>query len=248
MKLFNILTTFPSMFDALNYSMIKRASEDGKIKINVVNIRDFSASKNRNTDDYPYGGGKGMIMTCQPIISALDSLNEKGHVIFMSPKGTVLNQQKVQELSKKSSITILCGRYEGIDQRIIDYYVDEEISIGDYVLTGGELPAMVLLDTLTRLEEGVLNEEAYSNESHYNGLLEYCQYTRPDIFEDYAVPEVLLSGNHRLIEEYKKINSLQETFLKRPDLLEKRGLTDEESKILIALFGDKKDDIIKFIK
>lgn len=236
------------MFDALNHSMIKRAVENGQIEITIINIRDFSDSRNRNTDDYPYGGGKGMIMTCQPIISALDSIEDKGHVIYLSPKGNVLNQKKVMELSKKNNLTLLCGRYEGVDQRVIDNYVDEEISIGDYVLTGGELPAMVLIDTLTRLEEGVLNEEAYVNESHYDGLLEYCQYTRPEVFNQLSVPEVLLSGNHRKIEEYKEIDSLKETFLKRPDLLMKRGISKKESDMLIALFEDRKDDIMKFIK
>jgi len=248
MKLFNVLTTFPQMFDALNYSIVKNAIDSGLVKTNIVNIRDYADNKNKNTDDYPYGGGTGMIMTCQPIVSSLSALNDKGYIVHMSPKGTPLTQDKAIQLSKNKVITIICGHYEGIDQRIIDNYIDEEISIGDYVLTGGELPAMVLIDTISRLEPGVLKEEAYINESHYNGLLEHCQYTRPNDFEGYKVPDVLVSGNHKLIEEFKFENSLIETYLKRKDLLGKRGINKKEANILIKKFSDKKDDIIKLIK
>jgi len=248
MKSFNVLTTFPQIFEALNHSIVKKAIDGGFIETNIINIRDYANNKNKNTDDYPYGGGLGMIMTCQPIVSSLDILKDKGYILYMSPKGTPLTQDKAIQLSKNKTITIICGRYEGIDQRIIDNYIDEEISIGDYVLTGGELPAMVLIDTITRLEPGVLKEEAYINESHYNGLLEHCQYTRPSEFEGFKTPDVLLSGNHKLIEEYKFENSLVETYLKRRDLLIKRGINKIEAKILIKNFSDKKDDIIKLIK
>ena len=248
MKLFNILTTFPEMFEYLNHSIIKKAINNNIVSFNIVNIRDNSSNKHKNTDDYPYGGGDGMIMTCQPIVSSLKRLKNKGHVVYMSPKGSVLTQNRAITLANRDSITIICGRYEGIDQRIINNYVDEEISIGDYVLTGGEIPAMVLIDTITRLYKNVIKESSYTNESHFNGLLEHSQYTRPEVFENLSVPNVLLSGNHKLIKEYNELDSLKETFLKRPDLLKKRGISKDEASKLLKVFINRKNDIIKLIK
>jgi len=248
MKLFNILTIFPEMFDYVNHSILKNAVKNKIVEYNIVNIRDYATNKHKNTDDYPYGGGQGMIMTCQPIVSSLKALKNKGHVIYMSPKGCVLNQAKALQLAKKECLTIICGRYEGIDQRIIDNYVDEQISIGDYVVTGGEIPALVLIDSISRLYKDVIKEDSYINESHYDSLLEHEQYTRPEIFENLKVPKELISGNHKLIDKYNKANSLKITFLKRPDLLKKRGISKKEANMLIEQFSDKKNDIIKLIK
>ncbi len=223
---FNILTLFPEMFSVLYESILGRAEKKGIIEFNTVNIRDFACNKHNRVDDYPYGGGRGMVMQAEPIYKAYKSIadkcDEKPHVIYMSPKGNVLTQNKCREFATKENIVILCGHYEGVDQRIIDTIVDEEISIGDYVLTGGELPAMVLVDSVCRMIDGVLsNEESFTEESHYNGLLEYPQYTRPPEFMGLEVPEVLLSGNHAKIDEWRKQKSLEETMNKRPDLYEK---------------------------
>ncbi|MCK5812525.1 MAG: tRNA (guanosine(37)-N1)-methyltransferase TrmD [Clostridiales bacterium] len=244
----NVLTIFPDIFSALNYGITNIAMEKGLINLSIVNIRDFANNKHKNTDDYPYGGGKGMIMTCQPVIDALSSLENSGHVIYVSPKGNNLTQEKIIKLNKLKNITIICGRYEGIDQRIIDEYVNEEISIGDYVLSGGEIPAMVLIDSLIRLKEGVLDKEAYENESHYNGLLEYEQYTRPENYEGMIVPKILLSGNHKLINDYQLTQSLKETFIKRIDLLIKRGISKKEALLLIDELPNMKKEIQKLIK
>ncbi len=244
----NVLTIFPDMFQALNYGITDIAIKKGLINLSIINIRDFAKNKHKNTDDYPYGGGKGMIMTCQPIIDALYSLKSNGHVIYVSPKGKSLTQSKVKELNKYKDITIICGRYEGIDQRIIDNYVNEEISIGDYVLSGGEIPAMVLIDCLIRLKDGVLDKEAYENESHYNDLLEHGQYTRPEDYEGMIVPKVLLSGNHKLINDYQLIQSLKETFNKRIDILIKRGINKKEAKLLMEELPNMKKEIKKLIK
>ncbi len=223
---FDILTLFPDMFDILNESIIGRAEKKGLIEFNTTNIRDFAINKHGQVDDYPYGGGYGMVMQPQPIYDAYmkvcETSNKKPHVIYMSPKGNVLTQKRAAELSQMEHIVILCGHYEGVDQRIIDKIVDEEISIGDYVLTGGELPAMVLIDTVSRMIEGVLKtEESFTLESHYNGLLEHPQYTRPPEFMGEKVPDVLLSGDHKKIEEWRKEMSYKETLKRRPDLLNK---------------------------
>ncbi len=223
---FDILTLFPDMFNVLNESIIGRAEKKGLIEFNTTNIRDFAINKHGQVDDYPYGGGYGMVMQPQPIYDAYmkvcESCEKKPHVIYMSPKGKVLTQKKASELSQMEHIVILCGHYEGVDQRIIDKIVDEEISIGDYVLTGGELPAMVLIDTVSRMIDGVLKtEESFTLESHYNGLLEHPQYTRPPEFMGEKVPDVLLSGDHKKIEEWRKEMSYKETLEKRPDLLDK---------------------------
>lgn len=222
---FDVLTLFPKMFyDVLGESILGKASEKGIIEIKASNIRDFAGNKHNRVDDYPYGGGRGMVMQAQPIYDAFchitDGLKNKPHVVYMSPQGSVLTQKKAIELSKKEHIVILCGHYEGVDQRIIDEIVDEEISIGDYVLTGGELPAMVLIDTVSRMIDGVLsNEDSFTEESHYNGLLEYPQYTRPPVFNGREVPEVLLSGNHAKIDKWRVEKSIEVTKKKRPDMI-----------------------------
>ena len=191
---FDVLTLFPEMFDSLNQSIIGRAKEKKLIEINLINIRDFSKDKHKKVDDTPYGGGAGMVMKADVVYDAYKSIeNKNAKVIYMSPQGETLNQAKVEKLSKEQHLIILCGHYEGIDQRVIDKIVDEEISIGDCVLTGGELPAMVLIDAVSRYNEGVLAKESIEEETFANGLLEYPQYTRPEVFEGKRVPEVLLS-------------------------------------------------------
>ena len=230
---FNVLTLFPEMFSSLDESIIGRSKEKGLIDINLINIRDFSKNKHKKVDDTPYGGGAGMVMEPTVVYDAFKSIkDEKTKVIYLSPQGKTLNQQKVQDLAKEDSITLLCGHYEGIDQRVIDTIVDEEISIGDYVLTGGELPAMVLIDSVSRYIEGVLKEESIKEESFTNGLLEYPQYTRPEMFLDKKVPEVLLSGNHQKIAEWRRNQSIINTYLKRPDLLKEINLSEKEQKML----------------
>jgi len=227
---FEILTLFPEMFEPLKYSIIKRASNENLININLVNIRDFSKDKHKKVDDTPYGGGAGMVIRADVVYDAYKSV-KKGNskVIFLSPQGKKLNQKKVEELAKQESLILLCGHYEGIDQRVLDEIVDEEISIGDYVLTGGEIPAMVLIDSVSRYVEGVLNNESTKEESFSNGLLEYSQYTRPEVFLGKEVPEVLKSGNHQKIEEWRKNNSLINTLKKRPDLLNEQERQEAEN-------------------
>ena len=217
---FDVLTLFPEMFEILNQSIIGKAIEKDLIDINVINIRDFSKDKHKKVDDTPYGGGAGMVMKPDVVYDAYQSVtDEYAKVIYMSPQGKPLNQKKVEELSKENHLIILCGHYEGIDQRVLDKIVDEEISIGDYVLTGGEIPAMVLVDSVSRYVEGVLKEDSIKEESFSNGLLEYPQYTRPEVFEGMKVPEVLLSGHHENIEKWRKEKSLEITKKKRPELL-----------------------------
>ena len=217
---FDVLTLFPEMFEPLKYSIIGKAVEKELIDINLINIRDFSKDKHKKVDDTPYGGGAGMVMRPDVVYDAYNSVKtENCKVIYMSPQGKKLNQEKVENLSKEKHLIILCGHYEGIDQRVIDKIVDEEISIGDYVLTGGEIPAMVLIDSVSRYIEGVLKQDSIKEESFSNGLLEYPQYTRPEIFEGEPVPEVLLSGHHENIKKWRKEQSLNITKKKRPDLI-----------------------------
>lgn len=222
----DIMTLFPEMCNAfLNESIIGRARENGKVEINCVNIRDFTEDKHNRVDDSTYGGGTGMLMQAQPIYDCYKSLceeNEKPYVIYMSPQGRVLTQQRAKELSEKEHIIILCGHYEGVDERVLEEIVDEEISIGDYVVTGGELPALILTDCISRMLDGVLrNEEAYSLESHYEGLLEYPQYTKPFEWHGKTVPDVLISGHHANIDKWRREQSIARTRQKRPDLYEK---------------------------
>lgn len=220
---FKILTIFPEMINTgLNHSIIKRAMENGIINIEAIDIRDFTKNKHKKVDDYGYGGGAGMIMACEPIYNAYKSLNlsSNAKVIYMSPKGTTLTQDVVKRLGKEEELVILCGHYEGVDQRIIDEIVDEEISIGDYILTGGELGAMVLIDSVSRLIPQVLNkDESHQNESFENNLLEYPQYTRPVEFMGRKVPDVLLSGNHKEIDKWRYEQSVKVTKERRKDLL-----------------------------
>lgn len=237
---FDVLTLFPEMFDVLNQSIIGRAKEKELINVNLINIRDFSNNKHKKVDDTPYGGGAGMVMQPDVVYDAYKSVrDEKAKVIYMSPQGNKLNQKKVEELSKQEHLILLCGHYEGIDQRVIDKIVDEEISIGDYVLTGGELPAMVLIDSVSRYVEGVLKDDSTKEESFSQGLLEYPQYTRPEIFEGQQVPEVLLSGHHENIDKWRRKQSLEITLNKRPDLLEQIKLSNEDKKILEKIKNKK---------
>ncbi|NLO82796.1 MAG: tRNA (guanosine(37)-N1)-methyltransferase TrmD [Clostridiales bacterium] len=235
----DVLTLFPEMFaPVLSTSIIGRAIQNGILTINVYNIRDFAKNKHKQVDDYPYGGGHGMILAPQPLFDAIGhvlsgSNGYKSTVILMSPQGKVLNQEVARQLSQESHIVVVCGHYEGIDQRVIDRFVDLEISIGDYILTGGEIPAMVLIDCVARLVPGVLgNPESVKNESFSRGLLEYPQYTRPQEYEGYTVPEVLLSGNHREIERWRMKESLRNTFIKRPDLINEAELSPHEKELL----------------
>ena len=222
---FDVMTIFPEMMnEVLSTSIIGRARKAGYIDIGVYNIRDYSTDKHRKTDEVPYGGGFGMVMTCQPIHDTFNAICEKRgkrpHVIYMSPQGKVLTQKRAEELSNMENICILCGHYEGVDQRILDLICDEEISVGDYVLTGGELPCAILIDCVSRLIDGVLPaKDVYEGDSISCGLLEYPQYTRPEVYEGIPVPEVLLSGHHKNIEKWKSEMSLEVTKKKRPDLL-----------------------------
>lgn len=230
---FDVLTLFPEMFESMKESIIGRAMSKNLIQINTINIRDFSKDKHKKVDDTVYGGGAGMLMKPDVVYDAYNSVKtENSKVIYLSPQGQTLNHKKVLELAKEEHLILLCGHYEGIDQRVIDKIVDEEISIGDYVLTGGELPAMVLIDSVSRYVEGVLANESTTEESFSRGLLEYPQYTRPEVFEAEKVPEVLLSGHHKNIEKWRRQESLKITLKKRPDLLENIELSEEERQFL----------------
>lgn len=231
----DILTLFPTMLEEVfSYSIIGRAIKNKLIELNYINIRDFSGDKHKRVDDYPFGGGPGMVMKPEPIYKAIESVRKtNSRVIYLTPKGKVYNQSLAKELSKEQHLILLCGHYEGIDNRIVENYIDEEISIGDYVLTGGEISAMVVVDSVARLIPGVLSsEESFEEESHYNGLLEYPQYTRPRVFRGHQVPEVLLSGNHKKIEEWRMYQSLKLTYLRRPDLINKIELSEDQRNIL----------------
>ena len=235
---FDVLTLFPEMFETLNSSIIKRAKEKNLIEINLINIRDFSKDKHKHVDDTPYGGGAGMLIMPDVVYDAYSSVKSKdAKVIYLSPKGKLLNQNKVKELAQSEHLILLCGHYEGIDQRVLDEIVDEEISIGDYVLTGGELPAMVLIDSVSRYVDGVLSEDSTDEESFSESnenLLEYPAYTRPLEFRGKTVPEVLTSGNHKEIEKWRKEQSLITTYKKRPELL-----TKEQKEEAIKLINNK---------
>ena len=237
---FDVLTLFPEMFEPLNQSIIGRAVKEKLIEINLINIRDFSKDKHKKVDDTPYGGGSGMVMKADVIYEAYKSIrNKKAKVIYMSPQGKVLNQNKVVELSKEKHLIILCGHYEGIDQRVIDKIVDEEISIGDYVLTGGELPTMVLIDSVSRYIEGVLSENSTTEESFSQVILEYPQYTRPEIFEWEKIPEILQSGHHENINKWRREEALKNTYYKRPELLKNVNLSEEDKKYLEKISKNK---------
>lgn len=231
-----VLTLFPEMVEnGLNTSIIGRAQEKNLIDLNVINIRDFADNKHKKVDDYPYGGGAGMVMQPQPILSAYNSIknNNKSRVIYLTPQGKTFNQDMAHEFAKEEELILLCGHYEGVDERVIDKIVTDEVSIGDYVLTGGELAVMVIIDAISRLVPGVLsNEDSAQTESFDNNLLEYPQYTRPPEYEGLTVPKVLLSGHHKNIETWRREQSLIRTAKKRPDLLKKANLSKEDKKIL----------------
>lgn len=217
----DILTLFPEMFSAMRESIVGRAQKAGKIEINIVNIRDYTEDKHLKCDDYPFGGGAGMVMMAQPIGSAIEALDpaHQARRIYMSPKGQVFKQQKVCELLAYEHLILLCGHYEGVDQRALDLFIDEEISIGDYVLTGGELPAMVVADCVSRYVDGVISNSSLVDESFSENLLEYPQYTRPQEYKGLAVPEILRSGDHAKIDAWRREQAIAITKKNRPDLL-----------------------------
>lgn len=225
---FHILTLFPEMFEPIKQSILGRAIEKNLIEINLVNIRDFSTDKHKKVDDTPYGGGAGMVMRPDVVYNAYKSLKSTSKVIYLTPQGQELNQEKVLELSQETELILLCGHYEGIDQRVLDEIVDEEISIGNYILTGGEIPAMVLVDSVSRYVEGVLKKESIKEESFSNGILEYPQYTRPEIFNGMEIPEILKSGHHENISKWRRKQALKNTYDKKPNLLENIELTKQD--------------------
>ncbi len=242
-----VMTLFPQMFDAtLGSSILQRGRDKGLLDIACINIRDYSESRHKKVDDYPYGGGAGMVMTPQPIFDCHAAIKDelkcetKPRTIYLSPKGQTFNQQLATELANEKELIFICGHYEGVDQRVVDELVTDEISIGDYVLTGGEIPAMVIIDAVSRLIPGVLSqEESYQEESFYSGLLEYPHYTRPAEYKGLKVPDVLLSGNHKNIDGWRRKKSLKITMERRPDLME----TVELSKTDIKLIAEIKNEI-----
>lgn len=247
---FSILTIFPEIFSGfLNESIIGRALEDNKIDVDLIDIRRFSKNKHKNVDDRPYGGGAGMVMTPQPLSDAIISAkkrNKKAKVIAMTPQGEPFTQKKAGSYAEGEDLIILCGRYEGIDERVFDLYVDEEVSIGDYVLTGGEIPAMAVVDAVTRLIPGVLGcGDSAEDESFSDGRIEYPHYTRPYEFKGIKVPDVLLSGNHGEVEKWRRASSLLRTLKKRPDMFLNHPASDDEKKILSELFGRLEDFVRK---
>lgn len=237
----DILTLFPQMCDTvMSESIIGRARQAGKVEINCIDIRDYTADKHRRVDDKPYGGGMGMVMQAAPIYDCFNALCEqigsKPHLLYMTPQGKTLTQDRVKELAKFDNIAILCGHYEGIDERVIEALEPEEISIGDYVLTGGELPALICADSISRMLPGVLSDdECFEEESHFNHLLEYPQYTHPSEWNGREVPAVLLSGHHQKVDEWRRQQSLKRTFERRPDMLEKAELTQSDKDYLNSL-------------
>ena len=235
---FNILTIFPEIFDIFNVGLMSKSIKKKLIKINTFDIRENSVNKHNHVDSKPYGGGEGMVMMAEPLVKTLSSIKRRqlGKVIYLSPQGKQLDQKKVISLASRKNITLICGRYEGIDQRVIEKYVDEEISIGDFVLSGGEYAAICLIDAISRHIPGVLgNKDSYLKDTFSDGLLKGNVYTKPEIFEDMQVPEVLLSGNHKEIQKWRHENSLLQTFLKRPDLIAKKKLSKKHKKLLEEL-------------
>lgn len=242
---FHILTLFPGMIvEGLNTSITGRAIKNDKISINAINIRDFADNDYGQIDDYPYGGGAGMVIMPNPVFDAYKSVlgktKSKPRVVYMTPQGKTFNQEMAKEFSKEEDLIILCGHYEGIDERVIEEIVTDEVSIGDYVLTGGELASMVFVDAVTRLIPGVLNNDDSSvDESFTEGLLEYPQYTRPDTFNGKKVPEILLSGNHAKVDEWRRNEAIKRTASRRPDMLKDAKLSDEEQEIVDEILLDK---------
>ena len=255
---FHVLTLFPDMImQGLNTSITGRAIDKGLISVNTINIRDYSEDKHKRVDDYPYGGGAGMVMQAEPIYKAYGYLvnhikmgkdasqsYRKPKVVYVTPQGSIFNQSMAQEFALEEDLIFLCGHYEGIDERVLDMVVTDYVSIGDYVLTGGELPAMVMIDAISRLIPGVLNNDVSSEfESFQDGLLEYPQYTRPEVFMGHRVPEVLLTGHHANIDAWRRQQSILRTYERRPDLLEKANLTEEEGEFLTKLIFQKNFDV-----
>jgi|TARA_B100001093_G_C26776891_1_gene992759 tRNA (guanine37-N1)-methyltransferase len=235
---FNILTIFPEIFDIFNVGLISKSMKKNLISINTYDIRDNAVNKHNHVDSKPYGGGEGMVMMAEPLVRTLSEIKKSklGKVIYLSPQGKQLDQKKVISLASKKNITLICGRYEGIDHRVIEKYVDEEISIGDFVLSGGEYAAICLIDAISRHIPGVLgNKDSYLKDTFSNGLLKGNVFTKPEIFENMRVPKVLLSGNHKEIEKWRLENSLLQTFLKRPDLLANKKLSKKQKKLLEEL-------------
>ena len=244
-----VLTLFPELFSTyLEQTIHKRAVELGSIVFDIVNIREYTQNKHNQMDDMPFGGGAGMVLKPEAYWNYFEKIKEesrKPYVIFVSPQGKTLTHEKVLELSNLEEIIIISGRYEGLDQRVIDKFVDEEISIGDYVLSSGDLPALVLMDSITRIREGVIKKESFEKDSFYNGLLGFPQYTRPIEIDGMEVPEVLRSGNHKMIVEYREKKSIEKTIQNRPDLFEKKMLEDE--KFIEKSLKQKKLSISRFI-
>ena len=234
----DIITLFPEMCDAvLNESIIGRAQKKGVLEIVTHQLRDFAFDKHKRVDDTPYGGGMGMLMKAEPIALCFEDIckqtGTRPHFVYMSPQGKTLTQKHLKELAQKENICVLCGHYEGVDQRVLDSLIDEEISIGDYVLTGGELPALVFVDALSRMAKGVLSDDlCFTEESHYNGLLEYPQYTKPQNWRGMEVPAVLTSGHHANVDRWRYEQSLINTLNKRPDMIEKKELSEEDNDFL----------------
>lgn len=237
----NIFTLFPEMFTGfVQESIIGRAIANGLLEINIINIRDFCYDKHKQADDTPFGGGAGMVMKPEPLFRALE--NCVGKIIYTTPQGETFNQKLALDLANEEEINIIAGHYEGIDERVVEKKVDLEISVGDFVLTGGELPAMIITDCIARLIPGVIKKESYENDSFFNGLLDYPQYTRPKEYEGLSVPEVLLSGHHKNIETWRLKQSLKRTLLRRPDLLKNRDFTKQEKKLLAEIKEEIKQD------
>lgn len=230
---FTVLTLFPELFEIyLSQTIIQRAKESRTIGYDIVNIRDYSTNRHGQMDDIPFGGGAGMVLKPEAYWNYFERNTglEKPYVIFVSPQGTRLNHKKVEELSRKEEIVIISGRYEGLDQRVIDRFVDEEISVGDYVLSSGDLPSLILMDSIIRIKEGVIKKESFESDSFYNGLLGFPQYTRPVEIDGYGVPEVLRSGNHAKIDEYRQEKSIEKTIRNRPDLIEEKLKSGNDKK------------------
>ena len=241
----DIITLFPSMFKGpFEESMIKRARESGVLEINIHNLREFTHNRHRTVDDAPFGGGAGMIMKIEPILEALEFLKREvslsSRVMFLSPQGQILTQDKAKKLAQEKNLILLCGHYEGVDERVREHLIDEEISIGDYVLTGGEVAAMVLVEVIVRMIPGVVGkEESIKKDSFYDSFLDYPQYTRPAEFEGWKVPQVLLKGNHQAIEKWRREKMLERTWRRRPELLKKARLTTEDREYLKRVSGRK---------
>ncbi len=231
----DVLTLFPQMFAALNASIMGKAQKKRQLDLRIHNLRDYTSDKHRTVDDYPFGGEAGMVLKPEPLACAIETIKRQGptHVIFMTPQGRVFSQKCAIKLAKKENILIICGHYKGIDERIRQKYVDEEISIGDFVLTGGEIPAMCIVDSVVRLLSGVLNDrESLETDSFFKNRLGWPVYTRPEVFEEMKVPEVLLTGHHKNIEQWRRKTGLKRTLKNRPDLIEKEALTKSETQLL----------------